>query len=92
MVYAPLAADMSAEIDAITMRKPELFKTGGAYAQAFGLFDGAIALGTVVGPVWAGLIYQHTSWAIMAGTLALICASGVVPVVYIPLCYPTCTR
>ena len=86
MVYAPLAADMSAEIDAITLEEPELFKTGGAYAQAFGLFDGAIALGTVVGPVWAGFIYHETSWAVMAGTLALICASGTVPVVCIPLC------
>ena len=84
MIYAPLGADMSAEIDNITAEKAELFKTGGAYAQAFGLFDGAIALGTVVGPVWADLMYNYTNWAVMTGTLAVICASGAVPVVCIP--------
>ena len=72
---------MSAAIDSITERKPHLFTSGGAYAQAFGLFDASIALGTIVGPVWAGTIYHLGNWWIMSLTLALICASGALPVV-----------
>lgn len=72
---------MSAAIDSITEAKPHLFATGGAYAQAFGLFDASIALGTIFGPVWAGTICHLGNWWIMNLTLALICASGAVPVV-----------
>ncbi|KAL9635410.1 MAG: hypothetical protein Q9164_003476, partial [Protoblastenia rupestris] len=80
MVYAPLGADMSVEIDNITAEKPHIFKTGSAYAQAFSLFDAAIALGTIFGPVWAGMMYHLTNWAWMAVSLAVICASGAIPV------------
>ncbi|KAL8794966.1 MAG: hypothetical protein Q9195_002548 [Heterodermia aff. obscurata] len=57
-VYAPLGADMSATIDSITEAEPHLFATGGGYAQAFSLFDAAIALGTIFGPVLAGFTYH----------------------------------
>ena len=80
-VYAPLGADMGAAIDSITEAKPHLFTTGGAYAQVFSLFDAAIALGTIVGPVWAGFIYHVSDWWVMSLTLAIICASGALPVV-----------
>ncbi|KAG6986698.1 hypothetical protein G7Y79_00073g097970 [Physcia stellaris] len=79
-VYAPLGADMSATIDSITEANPHLFTTGGAYAQAFSLFDAAIALGTIFGPVWAGFIYHVANWWVMSLTLAIICASGALPV------------
>ena len=81
MLYAPLSADMSEEVDIISEQNPHLFKDGGAYAQAYSLFDSAIALGTIVGPAWAGMMYHLTTWAWMAGTLAVICASGALPVV-----------
>ena len=72
---------MSATIDSITEANPHLFTTGGAYAQAFSLFDAAIALGTIFGPVCAGFIYHVGNWWIMSLTLALVCASGALPVV-----------
>lgn len=76
---------MSAAIDSISQAQPQLFTSTGAYAQAFSLFDAAIALGTIVGPVWAGFVYHLGSWWIMSLTLAVICASGAVPVVSVLL-------
>ena len=72
---------MSATIDRITEAEPQLFTSGGAYAQAFSLFDAAIALGTIFGPVFAGLMYHLGNWWIMSLALALVCASGALPVV-----------
>ena len=72
---------MSVAMDSITEMQPHLFTNSGAYAQAFSLFDAAIALGTIFGPVWAGFVYQVGSWWIMSLTLAVICATGAVPVV-----------
>ena len=78
-VYAPLGADMTTAIDSITEAKPHLFTTGAA--QALSSFDSAIALGRIFGPVWAGFTYEVGNWWIMSLTLAIIGASGALPVV-----------
>jgi MFS family permease len=54
---------------------------GGAYAQAYGLFNMAFAIGTLIGPIWAGLIKQDYGWATMAWTLGLLSGVTAVPCV-----------
>lgn len=43
-----------------------------AFAQAFGLATCAFAAGTVLGPVWAGLILTHYGWATMTWSISLL--------------------
>lgn len=52
---------------------------GGAYAQAYGLFNMAFAAGTLVGPIWAGLIKQNYGWGTATWTLGLLSAVTSVP-------------
>lgn len=52
---------------------------GGAYAQAYGLFNMAFALGTLVGPIWAGLIKQNYGWGTATWTLGLLSGVTTVP-------------
>ena len=62
---------------------PHTFGTKGAFARAYSLFDAALGVATFVGPGWSGAFFKGTNWQIMAGTLAILCAIGGVPV----LCY-----
>jgi MFS family permease len=43
-----------------------------AFAQAFGVATCAFAAGTVLGPVWAGLILTHYGWATMTWSINLL--------------------
>lgn len=52
---------------------------GGAYAQAYGLFNMGFALGTLVGPIWAGLIKQNYGWGTATWTLGLLSGVTTVP-------------
>lgn len=58
---------------------PELFGEKGAIGQAYGLANMGWALGAVLGPVWAGFVYQSAGWGTMGWTLALLCAVSAVP-------------
>lgn len=84
MIFTPLAADMSVVVDALDREQSGIFGDAGAYAQAYGLFDGALAAGTVFGPAFAGLMYHKIGWAAAAGALAVVCVTGTLPVVRIP--------
>lgn len=79
-ILAPLAADMFDEVEVLVTVNPNSFGTKGAFAQAYSLFDAALGLATVVGPGLSGALYTGANWQIMAGTLALLCAVGGVPV------------
>jgi MFS family permease len=52
---------------------------GSAYAQAYARFNVAFALGTLVGPLWGGLIKQRYGWNTMAWTLGLLSGVTAVP-------------
>ncbi|KAL8871152.1 MAG: hypothetical protein Q9174_002956 [Haloplaca sp. 1 TL-2023] len=79
-LLAPLAADMFDEVEVVGEKKPDAFGTRGAFAQAYSLLDAAFGFATVVGPAWSGAILRATNWQITAGTLAVICALGGIPV------------
>ena len=71
------------EVEYLASQHPDTFGSRGAFAQAYSLFDAALGLATVAGPGWSGIFFEETNWQITAGTLAVICGIGGVPV----LCY-----
>ncbi|KAA6415862.1 MAG: MFS transporter [Lasallia pustulata] len=81
MVMTPLLAEITYVVEAKEKKKPEAFGAGGAYAQAYGLFNVAFAAGSLVGPIWAGFVEQRAGWSTMSWTLGLVSAVSAVPVV-----------
>ncbi|KAL8800930.1 MAG: hypothetical protein Q9182_004812 [Xanthomendoza sp. 2 TL-2023] len=74
LILAPLAADVFATVDALASTYPEKFGQTGGYAQAYALMTGALGLGTALGPILAGAMYDNTNWPITVGFLAVLCA------------------
>lgn len=76
-ITAPLAADLFFAVDELSINDP----SGGcaAYAQSYGVFTCAMAVGTTVGPVLAGATKQNFGWTIMTWILAAFSISGAVP-------------
>ena len=85
---SPLASDLSFTVEELERESPGLFGEAGAYAQAYALFNCAMAAATVVGPVWAGYAYETLGWTTMSWTLAVFSASGALPVVSVEYLSP----
>jgi MFS family permease len=54
-------------------RRPGIFGQGGAYAQAYALYNISFSLGTLVGPLAAGALRERYSFGTMAWVLSLFC-------------------
>lgn len=72
-------AEITYVVDAKEKKNPGIFGKTGAYAQAYGLFVMSYAAGTLIGPLWGGLVNSSAGWATMTWTLGLLSASGAVP-------------
>ncbi|KAF1974196.1 MFS transporter-like protein [Bimuria novae-zelandiae CBS 107.79] len=55
------------------------YGSGGAYAQAYALFNMAFAAGCTLGPLLAGFLVEQEGWATMAWILGLLLAVAAVP-------------
>jgi MFS family permease len=83
LTFPPIMAEISAVVEA--KEKTMLasgrsgFGPGGAYAQAFGLFNMAFAGGCMVGPLLAGFIVEDKGWSTMALVLGILSAITAVP-------------
>ncbi len=66
LTLVPLRVDASAAVGAIEEKRPGVFGPRGAYARAFGLLDGMVAAGGMVGPLAAGYVRIRIGWAGMA--------------------------
>jgi MFS family permease len=53
---------------------------GGAYGQAYGLFNVAFSGGFMVGPLWGGYVTERAGWGVMVGSLAGLAGVSVIPV------------
>ena len=80
LMLVPLAVDMFDEVEVFAEKHPGTSGKLGAFAQAYSLFDAALVFATVIGPGWAGLFFENTTWQITAVSFALLCAAGSVPV------------
>lgn len=84
LVFPPIMAEITHVVIAKekSSRKGStaaLKEKGGAYAQAYALFNMAFAVGTLVGPLWGGLIKQQYGWNTMSWTLGLLSGVTAVP-------------
>lgn len=53
---------------------------GGAYGQAYGLFNVAFSGGFLIGPLWGGYVTEKAGWSIMVGSLAGLAGVSAIPV------------
>ena len=72
LVFAPITAEITYVVEAKERKRPGLYGTNGAMAQAYGLFNMAWAGGCLVGPIWAGMVNETVGWGTMAWTLGLL--------------------
>jgi MFS family permease len=57
---------------------------GSMFAPAFGLYTCAFAGGTVIGPVWGGLILESYGWGTMTSSLAgLACMASITTAIFL---------
>ncbi|KAF2736523.1 MFS transporter-like protein [Polyplosphaeria fusca] len=81
--FPPIMAEISGIVEAKEKKMVENgrpgYGTGGAYAQAYALFNVAFAAGCMVGPLLAGFIVQDKGWATMAWVLGLLCGITAIP-------------
>lgn len=56
------------------------FGKGGAYAQAYSLFDAALGLAVLCGPAGGGFFLEQTNWQVTVSIIAVFCAGGSLPV------------
>lgn len=75
LILVPMMAEITYAVEAkAANRPPGYFGKGGAYAQAYGLFNMSFAGGSMAGPLLAGLVRQQAGWG--TTTLVLGCLSA----------------
>ena len=81
LIVSPVAADLSAVVEEKERSDPDAFGPGGAYAQAFALFNCSMAAATLFGPVVAGSLVERFSWGVMTAAMGVFAFSGAIPAV-----------
>jgi MFS family permease len=79
LTITPLLVEIMAVVDAKEKQEPGIFGSKGAMAQAYGLFNFAWALGSLVGPLWAGFANERAGWQAMTASLAITCVVTAIP-------------
>ncbi|KAL9601430.1 MAG: hypothetical protein Q9219_002496 [cf. Caloplaca sp. 3 TL-2023] len=79
LIVSPVAADLSAVVEAKEKAEPDAFGPGGAYGQAFALFNCSMAAATLFGPVVAGALVERFGWGVMTAAMGVFAFSGAVP-------------
>ncbi|KAL8761654.1 MAG: hypothetical protein Q9184_002238 [Pyrenodesmia sp. 2 TL-2023] len=79
LIVSPVAADLSAVVEEKEKADPDAFGPGGAYAQAFALFNCAMAAATLFGPVFAGALIEAYGWGVMTTAMGAFAFSGAIP-------------
>ncbi|KAK9322735.1 transporter [Lipomyces orientalis] len=81
MLLPSSMAEISTCVAAAEQKKPGIFGKGGAYGQAFGLFNLAYSAGSVFGPLEAGCVTEAEGWGTATWTLGLISFVSAIPAV-----------
>jgi MFS family permease len=83
LTFPPIMAEISSVVEAkeksMLARGHPGFGSGGAYAQAYALFNVAFAGGCMAGPLLAGFIVEDKGWTTMSWVLGLLSAIAAVP-------------
>lgn len=81
LIVSPVAADLSTVVEEKEKADPDAFGPGGAYAQAFALFNCSMAAATLFGPVVAGALVERYDWGVMTAAMGIFAFSGAIPAV-----------
>lgn len=81
---SPVAADLSVVVEEKEKADQGAFGPGGAYAQAFALFNCSMAAATLFGPVAAAAVRERFGWGVMSTVTGVFAISGAVPTVGAP--------
>ncbi|KAH7080067.1 MFS transporter-like protein [Paraphoma chrysanthemicola] len=83
LTFPPIMAEISSVVEAkeksMLARGHPGFGVGGAYAQAYALFNVAFAGGCMIGPLLAGFIVKDRGWITMAWVIGLMSGAAAVP-------------
>ena len=79
--FPPFTADVGHAVAAIEEARPGSLGPGGAYAQAYGLMNAASALGSMVGPLYAGFVKDRLGWGWTMTSLGLMAVGILVLVI-----------
>ncbi|KAI4254706.1 MAG: hypothetical protein LQ352_002942 [Teloschistes flavicans] len=79
LIVSPVAADLSTVVEEKEKADPDAFGPGGAYAQAFALFNCSMAAATLFGPVVAGALVERYDWGVMTAAMGIFAFSGAIP-------------
>ncbi|TEY82600.1 hypothetical protein BOTCAL_0028g00210 [Botryotinia calthae] len=82
LIVAPVAADLSLVVGEIEIANPGKFGTGGAYAQAYALFNCSMAAATIFGPVFAGALITQFGWKAMTLAMGIFSLTGAIPCLF----------
>lgn len=76
----PLMVEIAYVVQQKEQDDPSLFGSKGLYAQAYGLFNLACAIGALIGPIWSGFVQEKAGWSTMTWSMALLSFVTAVPV------------
>lgn len=86
LTFPPFMAEFSAVVEAkekkMIANGMRGYGVGGAYAQAYALFNMAFAAGCTLGPLLAGFIVEQQGWSTMAWILGLLSAVAAAPTLF----------
>ena len=54
-----------------------------AAALAYGFQNCAFAAGTLIGPLWGGMMVEYLGWGTMGWSLGLLCGLSVMPIGFV---------
>ena len=80
LISTPIFAEIVHIVIEKENKRPGIFGKGGATSQAYGLFNVAFAVGTMIGPVMGGYIKKSAGWGTMAWSIAVLSAVTSIPV------------
>ncbi|CZS89272.1 related to vesicular amine transporter [Rhynchosporium agropyri] len=72
LVMAPLMAEIDHAVALEEKKKPGSMGKKGAAAQGFGLFNFAFAIGTLIGPLWAGFTVESAGWVTLGWSMGIL--------------------
>ena len=83
LCLTPLRVEVARVVGRIEVKQPGCFGEKGAYARAFGLANGMVAAGGMVGPLVAGFLRSRIGWDGMAFSMGGIVAASAVGVLIV---------
>jgi MFS family permease len=79
LIFAPVMGELSNVVAAIEKHNSGKFGPGKGYGQAYGLFNVAFSLGSLIGPFHAGGVFENQGWAMTVLSLGIVTAISVIP-------------